>query len=124
MSDTAYMVGVSPTDKPLLWLSGEVKTPPFSASARLLCGYLLRRLQRGESIGMPDSRPMPSIGRSCHELRISDGPVQWRLVYRVDLDAIVIADVFIKKTQKTPKKNLDVCRSRFARYDALTQGES
>ena len=114
---------MSPNDKPLVWLSGEVKTPPFSARARLLCGYLLRQLQKGAPVVMPDSRPMPSIGSGCHELRITDGPVQWRLIYRIDPDAIVIADVFQKKTQKTPKKNLDVCRTRFARYDAATQGE-
>ena len=35
-------------DKPLAWLHGEIKTPPFSADARLEAGVLLRRLQRGE----------------------------------------------------------------------------
>lgn len=118
MSDATYAVVVSTDDKPLVWLHGEVKTPPFSQRARLLCGYLLRQLQQGTNIGMPESRPMPSIGTSCHELRISDAGIQWRLVYRVDTDAIVIADVFSKKTQKTPKKHLDTCRARLAQYDA------
>ena len=36
------------TDKPLVWLRGEIKSPPFSADARLEAGVLLRRLQRGE----------------------------------------------------------------------------
>jgi len=63
---------VSPGDKPLVWLRGEIKTPPFSAKARVEAGFLLRRLQRGESIGMPHSRPMPIIGRRCHELRVVD----------------------------------------------------
>ena len=40
-------------DKPLVWLHGEVKTPPFSQVARLEAGFLLRRLQQGESLGMP-----------------------------------------------------------------------
>jgi len=31
--------------KPLVWMSGEVKTPPFSAEARIEAGFLLRRLQ-------------------------------------------------------------------------------
>lgn len=49
------------------------------------------------------------------------GQVQWRIVYRVDADVIVIADVFMKKTQKTPKKHLDASRARLARYDVDTQ---
>jgi hypothetical protein len=49
-------------DKPLIWLHGEVKTPPFTLEARIEAGILLRRLQQGESLGMPQSRPMPSIG--------------------------------------------------------------
>jgi hypothetical protein len=60
------------TDKPLVWLRGEVKTPPFSVAARLEAGTLLRRLQGGERLSMPHSRPMPSIGSRCHELRIVD----------------------------------------------------
>ncbi len=59
-------------DKPLVWLHGEVKTPPFTSAARLEAGLLLRRLQQGESVGLPQSRPMPSIGLGCHELRIRD----------------------------------------------------
>ncbi len=58
--------------KPLVWLRGEVKTPPFSHAARLEAGYLLRLLQEGELFGLPHSRPMPVIGPRCHELRITD----------------------------------------------------
>lgn len=64
---------MSKADKPLVWLKGEIKTPPFSAPARIEAGVLLRRLQRGESISLPHSRPMPGIGKACHELRIQDG---------------------------------------------------
>ena len=103
---------MSPNDKPLVWLHGEVKTPPFSAQARLEAGYLLRLLQRGELVAMPHSRPMPSIGRRCHELRISDKSVSWRVVYRVDDDAIVIGEVFSKKTGRTPKSIIETCKER------------
>ncbi|ALO44955.1 type II toxin-antitoxin system RelE/ParE family toxin [Pseudohongiella spirulinae] len=108
---------MSPKDKPLVWLHGIVKTPPFSAASRLETGYLLRRLQRGENLSLPQSRPMPSIGAHCHELRITDRDKIWRIVYRIDPDAIVIADVFVKKTEATPKKAIDVCKSRFRMYD-------
>jgi phage-related protein len=95
---------VAAADKPLVWLHGEIKTPPLSSEARIEAGLLLRRLHRGEGLGMPQSRPMPVIGVRCHELRIVDGDLTWRIVYRVDADAVVICDVFSKKTQATPKK--------------------
>ena len=81
---------MSPHDKPLVWLSGEVKSPPFSATARLEAGYLLRQLQAGELLGPPHSRPMPAIGSRCHELRIQDDDQTWRIVYRMDEKAIVL----------------------------------
>jgi phage-related protein len=104
-------------DKPLVWLAGEIKTPPFSALARIEAGTYLRRLQKGENLGMPHSRPMPSIGQRCHELRIRDVEHNWRLIYRVDKDAIVILEVFSKKTAATPKQVIDICRTRSRAYD-------
>jgi phage-related protein len=98
-------------------LHGEVKTPPFSKAARIEAGVLLRKLQRGERLSMPHSRPMPSIGRRCHELRIDDENVTWRIVYRIDSDAIVILEVFDKKTNKTPKQVVDSCKQRIKNYD-------
>src|SRR3990172_7206985 len=95
---------MNPRDKPLVWLRGQVKTPPFGAGARLEAGFLLRRLQRGEMLGLPASRPMPDIGSACHELRIVDGPVNWRIVYHIATDAIVVLEVFAKKTRATPRR--------------------
>jgi len=108
---------VSRRDKPLAWLHGEVKTPPFSAAARVEAGYLLRRLQRGNLLTMPQSRPMPAIGPRCHELRVNDTSGQWRLMYRIDADAIVIIEVFAKKSARTPKVTLELCRRRLKEYD-------
>jgi phage-related protein len=109
---------VSPTHKPLAILHGVIKTPPMSQRARIEAGYLLRLLQRGDPVGMPHSRPMPVIGARCHELRIIDANKIWRIIYRVDRDAVVIADVFEKKTQKTPKRVIDDCKRRLRDYDA------
>ena len=119
MSNPTYRSAVTAADKPLVWCSGEVRSPPFSAQARLEAGYLLRRLQRGESLGMPHSRPMPAVGRRCHELRIPDADATWRILYRVDPDAILILEVFSKKTSKTPRRVLDACRRRINSYDDL-----
>jgi phage-related protein len=108
---------VSPKDKPLAWLHVEVKTPPLGSAARIEAGFLLRRLQRGEAIGMPHSRPMPSIGLRCHELRINDAGMAWRIVYRIDTDAVVIAEVFSKKSRTTPRIVIETCRRRLREYD-------
>lgn len=104
-------------DKPLVWLEGEVKTPPFSQAARLEAGYLLRQLQQGEKLGFPNSRPMPFIGRRCHELRIDDANTTWRIIYRTDPDAIIILEVFSKKAQKTPKGVIEISKKRLRDYD-------
>lgn len=66
---------------------------------------------------MPHSKPMPSIGPRCHELRLIDKAVVWRLIYRIDDDAIVLVEVFKKKTTKTPKPIIDVCKARLKDYD-------
>jgi phage-related protein len=111
------MMRVVRKDKPLAWLHGEVKTPPFGKAARIEAGYLLRGLQEGKALSMPHSRPMPTIGARCHELRIVDAGVTWRIVYRVDPDSIVIAEVFAKKTAQTPPAVVSACRRRLKEYD-------
>ena len=103
-------------NKPLVWIQGEVKTPPFSAAARMKAGFLLRRLQKGDLLDKPDSRAMPSIGKNCHELRVNDKHKTWRIIYFIDDDAIVILEVFAKKTQKTPQEVIEVSKKRLARY--------
>lgn len=110
---------MSPNDKPLVWLHGEIRTPPFSREARLEAGFLLRLLQKGEPLSLPHSRPMPSIGPRCHELRVNDRGQTWRIVYRIDSDAVVILEVFAKKTAQTPQRVIDTCRKRLQEYDSL-----
>jgi phage-related protein len=114
---------MNPTDKPLVWLGGEVRTPPLSKEARIEAGYLLRCLQAGTPVSMPHSRPMPSIGPRCHELRINDGDATWRIVYRIDDDAIVIFEVFQKKTSKTTQSVIATCQRRARKYDQDRRGE-
>jgi phage-related protein len=85
--------------------------------ARIEAGYLLRRLQRGESLVMPHSRPMPRLGRRCHELRVVDASATWRVIYRLDSNAIVIVEVFSKNTAATPGMVMETCRRRLKEYD-------
>lgn len=109
-------------EKPLIWLKGEVKTPPFSKEARIEEGCLLRDLQEGIKLSLPHSRPMPSIGKRCHELRITNRNEIWRIIYRIDTDAILIAEVFKKKTRETPKRVINESKKRLMKYDEISGG--
>ncbi len=109
-------------DKPLVWLAGDIKTPPFSREARIETGVLLRRLQRGEKLGMPGFRAMPSVGTRCGELRVPDESANWRIMLRMDTDAIVILEVFAKKSRATPKKVIATCKRRLRSYDDAVRG--
>lgn len=117
MSDSAYADDVSHRDKELVWLHGEVKSPPFTFEGRQQAGFLLRKLQRGERLAAPHSKPLQSVGPRCHELRIRDEAGFWRIVYRIDPDAIVILDVHQKKTNKLPRRVIGACKRRLTAYD-------
>ena len=108
-------------EKPVVWLHGEIKTPPFSLQARLEAGALIGLLQQGDLLRMPHSRPMTAIGRRVHELRINDEDSTWRVIYRLDTDAVIIGEVFQKTTSSTPKGVIEACRKRFAEYDRVTK---
>ena len=104
--------------KPVFFMTDEIRTPPMSVNARREAGFLVGRLQEGSSPGMPLARPMPDIGRRCLELRIVDENVTWRVICRVDSDAVLVVYSFAKKTQTTPKAVIDLCKKRLALYDS------
>ena len=117
MPNPTYPYNMPVTGRPLVWLYGAVKTPPFTPDARTEAGLLLRRLQRGEKLGLPHARPMSIVGPPCGELRIQDTEVTWRILYRLDPDAVVILAVFAKKTAATPKAIVEACATRLKLYD-------
>ena len=115
---------VAGSRRPLVWLGGELKTPPLSREARIEAGFFLRLVQEGEHLGMPHSRVMPSVGSRCHELRINDREQTWRVIYRVDPDAVVILEVFSKKSRTTPDEVVQTCRRRLAAYERAAKGRT
>jgi phage-related protein len=110
-------------DKPLYVLHGAISTPPMSSKARVEIGYHLRRLQQGEKLSLPLSRPLPGVGAGCHELGISDlaQGADWRVMYCIDELAILVLDVFKKETQQTPESVKNACRERLSRYEQAKQ---
>jgi phage-related protein len=107
--------------KPLAWLHGEIKTPPFTDEGRKEAGDLLRLLQEGEKLGMPQAEPLPIIGPRCGALRVRDGEHNWRIVFRVDADAVLVAEVYPKKTRKVPQDVIERCRKRLRDYDEVVR---
>lgn len=103
--------------RPLVWLHGEIKTPPFTAEGRQEAGMLLRLMQQGEHLGMPQAEPLPNVGKRCGALRVRDAQHNWRIMYRADADAILVLEVYAKKTRKIPDEVIERCQDRLKRYD-------
>lgn len=110
--------------KPVIILHSTIKSPPFSSAARVEAGHYLWLLQRGELLSMPHSRPMPIIGPRCHELRINDAQKTWRIIYRLDHHAVLVADVFEKRTQQTPREVIESATRRLRVYDEDREGRN
>jgi phage-related protein len=110
-------MSTGPARKPLVFLQGSIKSPPFTSEGRLEAGTRLREIQEGEALGMPASRPMPSIGPREHEVRIRDAGHNWRIIYRIDADRILIVEVFAKTSRATPKTVIEACQARLKRYE-------
>jgi len=106
-----------PSRKPLAWLHGEVKTPPFTPEGRQEAGMLLRLLQEGERLGMPQSEPLADVCSRCGALRVRDAEHNWRIMYRIDSDAVLVLEVYAKKTRAIPKAVIDRCKRRLKEYD-------
>ena len=106
-----------PSPRPLVWLHGEIKSPPFTLEGRQEAGMLLRLLQLGERLEMPQAEPLPDVGPHCGSLRVRDAGHSWRIMFRLDADAVLILDVYSKKTRKIPDEVIQRCQQRLKQYD-------
>jgi len=107
--------------KPVVWLHGEVKTPPFTPEGRQEAGILLRLLQEGERLGMPQAEPLPHVGPRCGALRVRNAEQNWRIMYRIDSDAVLVVEMYPKKTRKIPDEVIERCKKRLKQYDAAVR---
>ena len=107
------------SEKPLVWIKTQIKTPPFSAVARIEAGTQLRRIQYGEYLLQPYSKPMKTIGKNCHELLIKDSEnkKEWRIIYHIASSVIVILNTFEKKTKRTPQKEIELSKKRLKEFN-------
>jgi phage-related protein len=73
---------------------------------------------------MPQSRPMPSIGPGCHELRINDEDATWRVIYYLASDVVVVLEIFSKKTNQTPQNVIKTCQKRLSGFQSTRRGKA
>jgi phage-related protein len=73
----------------------------------------IARLEEGHLLSMPLSRPMPSIGKGVHELRLKDRSGIYRVIYILaGAGSIYLLHAFSKKTQKTPQSAIELTKKR------------
>lgn len=66
---------------------------------------------------MPQAELLPDVGKRCGALRIRDAGHNWRIMFRIDPEAILILEVYAKKTHKIPDEVIEHCQGRLKRYD-------
>ena len=89
-----------------------VRLRAFPEEARSEAGFQLRRVQNGEDPA--DWKPMTAIGPGVREIRVREGSGVFRVIYLASLaDRIVMLHAIQKKTQQTPKRDIDLAAARF-----------
>ena len=98
--------------KAIKWLGDSLDVlRSLSPNVRSRAGFELRRVQQGRE--PTDWKPMPGIGLGVKEIRINIGTAH-RVFYVARFsEAIYVLHVMTKKTQKTPKRDMDVAAARF-----------
>jgi phage-related protein len=95
----------------------EVRSLPKEVRIRL--GRALMAMQRGFSLGMPLSRPMPEVARGVEELRLRDQAGQYRVfIYPRAAQGILVLRAFRKKSAQTPLSELAIARRRLKELTA------
>lgn len=85
-------------------------------------GTLLMMLQTGQHLGEPQSKPFRSLHSKAFELRIKDKKGAHRIFYvMITENQILIPHAFLKKTQKTPLKEIATATTRL---NALLEGNN
>ena len=85
----------------------------FPKEARVCLGRGLYRLQLGEKLGMPNSRPMPGVAAGVSELRVKGEDGSFRaFYYTASSQGVLVFHAFVKKTRRTPPLEIELGRKR------------
>jgi phage-related protein len=100
-------------EKPLAFVgSSRLDLRAFPPDARRRAGFELHQVQQG--LAPSDSKPMKLVGPGVLEIRIHTER-EHRVFYVAKFEeAVYVLHAFEKKTQKTPKRDIDMGRARLA----------
>jgi phage-related protein len=85
----------------------------FPKEVRVRLGRGLFRLQMGELVGMPNSRPVRAVAVGVSELRVKTQDGSYRTFYYTATQrGILVFHAFVKKTQQTPAMEIELARKR------------
>ena len=95
----------------MLWLgTARDDLRGFPADARQVAGFQLWRVQRG--LEPNDWKPMPVVGLGVREIRVRTD-LEHRVIYLAKVnEAVYVLHAFQKRSQRTPKPDLDLARQR------------
>lgn len=89
----------------------------WPSEVRKELGSVLTLLQMGESVGMPDVRPMPSVARGAAEIRVKDEGGIYRAFFVIRTEkGILVFHGFKKTTQKTPHGEIEIGKKRLGKF--------
>ena len=83
-------------------------------------GYQIYRVQSG--LDPNDWRAMPTVGTGVRELRVRSSDSQYRAIYITNIgDKVYVLHVFVKKSQRTPKTDLEIAKKRLSEVRRIRQ---
>ena len=92
----------------------------FPTAARQRAGYQLHLVQEGHD--STDWKPMASIGPGCREIRVRVGQDAYRVIYVASFgDAVYVLHCFEKKSQQSPKSDIELARQRYKKIKESIQ---
>ena len=99
-------------DKPLFWLGSSLdEVRAFPLQARRSAGFQLRRVQQG--LEPSDWKWMPAVGPGVQEIRVHT-TTEHRVFYVARFaEGVYVLHAFEKRSRKTPKRNVELARSRY-----------
>ncbi len=78
---------------------------------------IVDKLDKGYRLSMPIVRATPSVGKNISEIRLRDKKGAYRVFYYLSKkEAIYIVHAFKKKSQKTPRRNIELIRKRIQKF--------
>ena len=99
--------------KSIAWVGSAKKDlqQNFSSEARKEAGYQIYRIQMG--LDPKNWKPMPGVGLGVREIRIHVEN-EYRILYVAGFEeALFILHAFVKKTQKTSRRDIELAKERF-----------